>query len=71
MINEKLRRADPRLPTITSTLGMFRVLVAFYAGVLPLLPLHDHVLGVPFIEITLSELRRDHSFGKLPDPLLQ
>lgn len=53
-INAKLRRADPRIPTITSILGMLKVLALYYLGLLAFFPMEDSVFG-----ITVEEVKKD------------
>jgi glycerophosphoryl diester phosphodiesterase len=50
-INTKLRRFDSRIPTINSEIGMLKVLLYYYIGILPFMPIQDPVFGVTAEEV--------------------
>jgi lysophospholipase D len=52
VVNCKLRKANPKIPTITSAIGMLRVIVLYYTCLLPFVSLPDDVFG-----ITLEQVR--------------
>eukprot|EP01041_Mallomonas_annulata_P008781 gene8781-18159_t len=66
-INTKLRKAEPRIPTVVSVQGMLSVLLLYYCGLLPFVPLPDAVFGITVQEITLEQVRREQALAGLPD----
>jgi glycerophosphoryl diester phosphodiesterase len=45
-VNKKLRAFDPKLPTLTSVDNMLKIVVAYYCGLMPFLPIQDKVFGI-------------------------
>lgn len=45
-INKKLRKADSSIPTIVSIMGMLKILMLYYVGLLPFVEIEDAVFGV-------------------------
>lgn len=45
-INSKLRKFDPRIPTLPSQIGVLKVLLLHYTCLLPFVPLDDPVFGI-------------------------
>ena len=50
-INKKLRSADKKIPTICSEIGMLKVLISHYIGILPFISIDDAVFGVTTEEV--------------------
>jgi glycerophosphoryl diester phosphodiesterase len=65
-INEKLRAADPSIPTITSIPAMLRALILYYIGALPFCAIDDAVFGITVEEITLRQIRSEEALAGLP-----
>eukprot|EP00602_Paraphysomonas_sp_CaronLab_P006862 CAMPEP_0185022208 /NCGR_PEP_ID=MMETSP1103-20130426/4938_1 /TAXON_ID=36769 /ORGANISM="Paraphysomonas bandaiensis, Strain Caron Lab Isolate" /LENGTH=313 /DNA_ID=CAMNT_0027554179 /DNA_START=35 /DNA_END=973 /DNA_ORIENTATION=+ len=66
-INVKLREFNPNIPTITSVLGILKVLVLYYTGVLPFVSLDDDVFGITMEAITLKVIREERALASVPD----
>ena len=50
-INKKLRVKDNSIPTITSVVGMLKILMLYYSGLLPICSLDDAVFGITVDEV--------------------
>jgi glycerophosphoryl diester phosphodiesterase len=50
-INIKLRKANPKIPTVTSVTGSLFILVLYYTCLLPFYPLSDDVFGITLDEV--------------------
>lgn len=70
-INKKLYCYDPAIPRITSVIGMLRVLVYYYLGVLPLVHLEEQAFGITLEVISLQKLQREKSLKGAPQWLLR
>ncbi len=55
-INSKLRKFDKNVPTITSIIGMLKVLFLHYLCMLPFVDIEDSVFGITVEEVLLSML---------------
>lgn len=51
-INVKLRKYNPKLPTVTSVTGSMFVLFLYYTCLLPFYPLQDDVFGITLDEVS-------------------
>jgi len=47
-VTDKLHKKDPRLPFMFSVKRVIQIMVAFYTGLLPFLPLEESFLEIPF-----------------------
>lgn len=52
-VNKKLRLANPLIPTITSIIGMLKVLMYYYLGILPFVEIDDAVFGITVEEVII------------------
>lgn len=50
-INNKLKKFDSSIPTITSVEGVLKILVYYHLGILPFLPIDDWVFGITIEEV--------------------
>ena len=50
-INKKLKSFDPNLPTLTSVDNMLMIIMSYYVGVMPFLPIEDKVFGITLDEV--------------------
>lgn len=45
-VNKKLRAFDPLLPTLTSVDNMLKIVMSYYCGFMPFMPIPDKVFGI-------------------------
>jgi len=69
-LNLKLRGKDPSIPNITSVVGMMKILVMYYSGLLPFVAIEEDIYGVPCDKVDFNRLRSQAAFKGLPDPFI-
>lgn len=69
-VNDKLRQRKV-FPTITSILGMLKVLLIYYLGLIAFVDIDDDVFGITVSEITLDQIRKETAVSFLPDIIKQ
>ena len=69
-LNIKLRIKDPSIPNITSVLGMLKILLMYYSGVLPFMSIEEDIYGVPCDKVDFTRLRSQALFKGFPDSFI-
>ena len=69
-LNIKLRLKDPSIPNITSVLGMLKILLMYYSGVLPFISIEEDIYGVPCDNVDFNRLRNQALFKGFPDTFI-
>ncbi len=65
-INKKLKKADNEIPSICSEIGILRILILYYIGLLPFFPIDDAVFGITLSEISLDMIKQNDILKAMP-----
>lgn len=66
-INKKLAIKDPYIPRITSVPRMITVLLAFYVGCLPFIPIQERILGFAADKVDYDRVKHTAALNGFPD----
>src|SRR3546814_164828 len=66
-VNKKLAIKDSSIPRITSVPKMITVLLAFYLGYLPLLPIQERILGFAADKVDYDRIKHTAALHSFPD----
>eukprot|EP00639_Heterosigma_akashiwo_P011753 CAMPEP_0206366572 /NCGR_PEP_ID=MMETSP0294-20121207/3530_1 /ASSEMBLY_ACC=CAM_ASM_000327 /TAXON_ID=39354 /ORGANISM="Heterosigma akashiwo, Strain CCMP2393" /LENGTH=216 /DNA_ID=CAMNT_0053812659 /DNA_START=766 /DNA_END=1416 /DNA_ORIENTATION=- len=65
--NRRLGRSAPSVPRVTSVPDMLRLLLLYYAGLLPFVGIEHEIFGVPMDKVDYERIRDQKSLKGLPD----